>query len=119
MKKEVLRFVVVGCLAVAIQFAVYQLLLPLVSETWANTVGYAVSFCFNYLMSTRFTFQVKPDGRNAAGFAFSHLVNYLLQTLFLNVFLYWGVPSQWAQLPMFALCVPINFFMVRFFLKSF
>ena len=113
-----IRFVVVGVLAVAIQFGVYRLLLPAMSETWANTVGYAVSFCFNFLMSTYFTFQVKPDRRKAAGFALSHAVNYAMQTLTLWFFLYVGVPSEWAQLPMFAVCVPVNFLLVRFFLKK-
>lgn len=115
MKKEMIRFVIVGVIATAIQFGIYQLLLPVVNETTANTVGYIVSFCFNFFMSSYFTFQVKPDRRKAGGFALSHAVNYLLQTLFLNLFLLLGVPSQWAQLPMFAVCVPVNFMLVRFF----
>ncbi|MCI7475204.1 MAG: GtrA family protein, partial [Prevotella sp.] len=52
-----------------------------------------------------------------AGFAFSHAVNYVLQMLTLNLFLWVGVPKQWAPIPMFCICVPVNFVLVRFFLK--
>ena len=117
MKSEIVRFIIVGTLAVAVQFGVYQLLLPFVNETLANTAGYIVSFCLNFLLSTYFTFRVRPDRRKAAGFALSHVLNYLMQTLTLNLILAFGCPSRWAQLPMFALCVPLNFVLVRYFLK--
>ena len=117
MKREMLRFIIVGTLAVAIQFVVYRLALPFTNELLANTLGYLISFCFNFIMSTYFTFRVKPNRKRAQGFALSHVVNYLMQSLFLHIFLLLGAPSEWAQLPMFAVCVPLNFLMVRHFLK--
>ncbi len=118
MSGEMVRFALVGCLAVAVQMGVYQLLLPYAAEAVANTVAYVVSFALNFVLSTRYTFRVKASGRRALGFAFSHAVNYVMQTLALLLFLAMGVPPRWAQLPMFAVCVPLNFVLVRFFLKD-
>ncbi len=125
---EVIRFGIVGGTATLIQYGVYGLLLWLggdrLSEslhrlwpTMAMTVGYVVSFVFNFFASTRFTFRVKANARRGAGFALSHAVNYVLQMLTLNFFLWTGIPRAWAPVPMFCVCVPVNFLLVRFFLK--
>ena len=57
-----------------------------------------------------------PQGRGA-GFALSHAVNYLLQMATIHFFVWVGVPERLAPIPMFAICVPVNFLLVRFFLK--
>ena len=139
---ELLRFILVGTTAVVIQYLVYLILIhPSLSfsatlgkhpfglsgeglgvgsslpPTVANTVAYLVSFLFNYVASVRYTFRVKSSARRGLGFAFSHLVNYLLQTLLLTFFLWIGLDKGWAMLPVFAVCVPTNFLLVRKFLK--
>lgn len=124
---EVARFALVGTAATLIQYGVYALLLLLGGAlahggghawpTAAMTAGYAVSFVFNFFASTRFTFRVKATARRGAGFLLSHAVNYLLQMATLNLFLWMGVPKAWAPVPMFCVCVPVNFVLVRFFLK--
>lgn len=86
-------------------------------STVAMTIGYVVSFIYNFIASTRFTFRVKANARRGAGFLFSHVVNYSLQMLTLNLFLLLGISKQWAPIPMFCVCVPVNFLLVRFFLK--
>lgn len=115
---EVCRFLVVGVTAVAIQYGVYLLLVGRLSPAIANTIAYLVSFLFNYAASTRYTFRVRSSARRGMGFAFSHLVNYLLQTALLAFFLWLGVSKPLAMLPVFAICVPVNFLLVRFFLKT-
>lgn len=126
---EVIRFGIVGVTATLLQYGIYWLLTRCLTRdgmpqarlhfltSAAMTVGYAISFCFNFLASTRFTFRVKANARRGAGFLFSHAVNYLLQMLTLNLFLWMGTPRQWAPIPMFCVCVPVNFLLVRFFLK--
>ena len=114
---EVLRFAVVGVIATLIQYGVYFGLVLWLIPTFAMTIAYAVSFAFNFVASTRYTFRVKASARRGAGFALSHAVNYVLQMLTLNLFLWVGVPKQWAPIPMFCICVPVNFVLVRFFLK--
>lgn len=125
---EVIRFGIVGVTATLLQYFIYWLLLRLAIHwdveagthtlsTVAMTIGYVVSFIYNFIASTRFTFRVKANARRGAGFLFSHVVNYSLQMLTLNLFLLLGISKQWAPIPMFCVCVPINFLLVRFFLK--
>lgn len=115
---EVLRFGIVGMAAVLIQYGAYLLIVQWFSPTLANTIAYAISFIFNYVASTRFTFRVKSNVAHGAGFSFSHAVNYLLQTLLLNLFIFLGMSKQLAMIPMFAICVPVNFLLIRYFLKK-
>ena len=115
---EIIRFAVVGVVATIIQAAVYWLLVGWINYAIANTTAYLVSFLFNYVASTRYTFRVRSTAKRGAGFAFSHLVNYLLQTLILTAAIACGIDKRWALIPMFAICVPVNFVLVRFFLKG-
>ena len=125
---EVIRFGIVGVTATLLQYFIYWLLLRLAIHwdveagthtlsTMAMTIGYVVSFIYNFIASTRFTFRVKANARRGAGFLFSHVVNYSLQMLTLNLFLLLGISKQWAPIPMCCVCVPVNFLLVRFFLK--
>lgn len=125
---EVLRFGIVGVLATLIQYAVYRGLIffipadatPARAQVLSSvcmTIGYGISFVFNFFASTRFTFRVEANARRGAGFAFSHAVNYLLQMATLNFFLRIGLSKALAPVPMFCICVPVNFVLVRFFLK--
>ena len=114
---EVMRFGIVGVVATLIQYGVYYLLLPYMDERIALTIGYIVSFCCNYIMTTRFTFKVKASPKNAGGFALSHFLNWSLQVVSLSFFIWLGIPKEWAPIPMYMVCVPVNFLMVRFFVK--
>lgn len=133
---EIVRFAIVGTAATLIQYGIYWLLMhgshtAAPSDTpaagalhtghiWptvAMTLAYLASFVFNFIASTRYTFRVKANVRRGAGFALSHGVNYLLQMVTLNLFIALGVPKIWAPIPMFCICVPTNFILVRFFLK--
>lgn len=116
--REVVRFGIVGAVATLLQYGLYVLLNRLVHPTLANTIAYALSFAFNYVASTRYTFQVKSTARRGLGFAFSHLINYTLQTATLALMLWIGLPKDLALIPVFAICVPINFILVRYFLKK-
>ena len=115
---EIVRFSIVGSSAAAIQYSTYLLLICWLQPLIANTIAYLVSFIFNYIASTRYTFRVKSTTKRGAGFVFSHIINYLLQSGFLKLFLWLGFSKQIALIPMFAICVPINFLLVRFFLHK-
>ena len=116
--REAFRFVLVGIAATAIQYAVYLLLMGVCGISAALTIGYIVSLIFNFLMTTYFTFGVRPTTRKAGGFVFAHLVNYFLQLACLHFFVWIGVPKGLAPIPMYAVCVPVNFLLVRYFVKG-
>ena len=115
---EIVRFIIVGSSAAAIQYATYLLLIYWLQPLIANTIAYLISFTFNYIASTHYTFRVKSTTKRGAGFVFSHIINYLLQSGCLKLFLWLGFSKQIALIPMFAICVPINFLLVRFFLRK-
>lgn len=128
---EVVRFAIVGGIATVLQYVIYLAAMPLLANlipalgnsdhtlaTVANTLAYILSFIFNFIASTRYTFKVKANAKRGAGFTFSHIVNYSMQTLFLNLFVGLGLAKQMAMIPTLCICIPENFLLVRFFLKK-
>ena len=126
---EVIRFGIVGGLATVLQYGIYLAIMPVLSHfipqmgdhtlaTAAITNAYVVSFIFNFIASTRYTFKVKANAKRGAGFTLSHVVNYSMQTICLNLFVGLGLAKQWAMIPTLCICIPVNFILVRFFLKK-
>ena len=128
---EVVRFAIVGGIATVLQYVIYLAAMPLLANlipalgnsdhtlaTVANTLAYILSFIFNFIASTRYTFKVQATAKPGAGFTFSHIVNYSMQTLFLNLFVGLGLAKQMAMIPTLCICIPVNFLLVRFFLKK-
>lgn len=115
---QFLRFCINGVLAVAIQYAVYRLLIPWMNEFVANTIGYIVSFCFNFIATSYWTFRSRPSLKKLGGFGSSHIVNYLAQQAFLAMYLWLGVPKEYAALCAMASAVPINFAILRLVYKK-
>ena len=127
---EVIRFGIVGAVATILQYVIYLAAMPLLVSlipslsgddhtlaTVSNTLAYIISFIFNFIASTRYTFKVKANAKRGAGFTLSHIVNYSMQTLFLNLFVGLGLMKQIATIPTLCICIPINFLLVRFFPK--
>ena len=50
---EVIRFGIVGVLATILQYAIYWLLIRWLNPSVAMTIGYLISFAFNFVASTR------------------------------------------------------------------
>lgn len=113
-----IRFVVVGIIATAIHYGVYLLLNNWINVNIAYTLGYIISFVCNFFLSNYFTFKTKPTLKKSVGFTFSHATNYIMHMILLNIMLYVGVPKQFAPIPVLCIVVPMNFLLVRFFLKN-
>lgn len=110
---EILRFGIVGVIATIIHYGVYLLLKQWINVSVSYTLGYLISLCANFWLSNRFTFKTKPNVKKGVGFGLSHLVNYLLHIVFLNFFIWLGVSSNLAPIPVFFIVVPVNFLLVR------
>lgn len=109
-----IRFVIVGILATGIHYGIYLLLNQVIPANPAYAAGYVISFICNFFLTSRFTFKKKASVKKGLGFALSHLVNFLLHMLLLNVFLRLGVRESLAPIPVYCICVPVNFLLVRF-----
>lgn len=145
---QFVRFFVVGVGATLLQWGVFMALNFMLglkegqkfAHVCTSTVGYAVSFIANYIISLRWTFRTAGSKEKGIGFAFSHAVNLGMQTLLMLTFIEMGLGSWMADtmhsllpwlveklpvlvdgenlilLPVFVIVVPINFLLVRFFL---
>lgn len=112
---EIVRFGLVGTFATGVQYGFYVI--------FANAIGlravpsalisYGLSFVFNYLLSSYFTFKKRPDAENGIGFILSHLINMGLQTGLVAIFKE-IVGKTLALLPAMAICIPVNYCLVRF-----
>lgn len=112
---EILRFCIVGGLATAIQYGIYVVFVDAVGvkAVPSTLISYAISFIFNYILSSYFTFHKKPSTQNMLGFVCSHAINMGMQTGIVAIFK--GiVGNTLALLPAFGICIPLNYLMVRF-----
>ena len=122
--KEFFRFCIVGLMATAIHYGLYLLLLHVShveSEIWTNVayaMGYMVSWICNLYLTARFTFHEKVTFKRGVGFAVSHGINFLLHMIFLNLFMWIGMSSKLAPIPVYCIVVPINFILVRTVFKK-
>lgn len=115
---EVLRFVIVGIIATCIHYMVYWMFGLFMNDSIAFALGYCTSFIFNYILSNFFTFKSRPSIKNGVGFTLSHIINLGLQLILLNVFLSIDISNRIAPLFVWSITIPINFLLVRFFLKN-
>lgn len=115
---EILRFGVTGVVSTLATYLFYYIFLNWLNPTISFTIAYLIAMAINYVMTTSFTFKVKASKKNAAGFVVSNVINYGLCALFLNFFIWIGVSEKFAPIPMYMICIPINFLIVRYIMKK-
>lgn len=116
---EILRFGLVGGLCTIIQYGVYVVFVEAVKvpAVPSTMISYAISFIANFFLSSFFTFKSDPNTKKGLAFTASHIINMGMQTGFVAIFK--GIVGRTlALLPALAICVPLNYFMVRFAFKS-
>ena len=122
--QEFIRFVIVGVIATGIHYGIYLLLIHCVKTDgafWTNmayAIGYIISWFCNLWLTAHFTFRESVSLGRGVGFAICHAVNFGLHLLFLNLFLWMGIPKNWAPIPVYCIVVPINFVLVRTVFKK-
>lgn len=114
---EAFRFGMVGGLATALHYGIYYVLKGAVNVSVAYAVGYVLSFIVNFYLTSFFTFGTPPSWKKLVGMGGAHLLNFFLHLILLNIFLYLGISSTWAPVPVFAIAIPVNFLLVRFVFK--
>lgn len=118
-KAEAFRFMAVGGFATVLQYGIYVVFVHAVGTTAvvSTLISYAISFVANFFLSSYFTFRSDPNAKKGLAFTLSHLINMGLQTGFVAIFKGIVGPTL-ALLPALAICVPINFFLVRYAFKA-
>lgn len=114
---EFFRYGVVGAVTTALHYGIYWVLYRHINVNVAYSVGYITAFVLNFYLTCHFTFRVKPSWKRFAGMCSAHALNYLLQILFLNFFLWLGIAKGLAPVPVYAVAIPVNFFLLRLIFK--
>ncbi|MCM1369619.1 MAG: GtrA family protein [Candidatus Amulumruptor caecigallinarius] len=116
---EMIRFAMVGGFCTLLQYSIYVVFVNAVKvpAVVSTMISYAISFIANFFMTSFFTFKSGPTAKKGVGFALSHLVNMGMQTGLVAIFKGLVGPTL-ALLPALGICVPLNYFMVRFAFKS-
>ncbi|MDE5622113.1 MAG: GtrA family protein [Alistipes sp.] len=116
-----LRFAAVGAVATGINYATYTLLVlqfeELIPEA-AYVGAFCVSIVCNFLLSSYFTFDVRPTWTRAGKFLAAHLINLVNELILLRLWLWLGVPKLFAPPCVFLVAFPVNYFLVRFALRG-
>ncbi len=115
--REIIRFAIVGGICTLLHYALYLMMQLFIDVNIAYTLGYALSFIANFYLTAWFTFGSPPSWKKLFGMGGAHAVNYLLHIILLNLFIYIGIPQEWAPIPVFAIAIPLNFILVRFVFK--
>lgn len=116
---ELIRFGMVGGIATLVQYGIYVVFVDAVKvpAVVSTIISYAISFILNFILSNYFTFKTKPNALKGLGFTISHLINMGMQVGLVAIFK--GlVGNTLALLPAMAICIPVNYCMVRFALTS-
>ena len=108
--QEFIKFVIVGVISTGINYLIYYFLVKVnINLFIANTIGYAIAFCFNFIASNLFTFKTDPNVKRGTRFIFANIFNYLVQQLLLLFFHeVIKIPEAYAPIPGYFLAIPIN-----------
>lgn len=116
------RYGIVGTISTAIHYLMYLLFLSFFDRAEIHdnfnanisyALGYFIGFCFNYVLTTYFTFKTKANKKNAAGFTVSHVLNYMIEVGVLNGLLSLDFDRSVAGLIVIIVAVPINFVLLK------
>ena len=125
--RSAVRFVLVGALGTGLQYGIYYLLLGLFQQHWpemmiltslAFTIGYVMEMIYNYLLTSFYTFRVRPTWKNAGGFLVGRAINFVIQLLLLNCLIWLHMSEEWAGIAAIALAGVINYFVLLPFYKD-
>lgn len=118
-KGEIIRFGLTGGLCTVLQYGIYVVFVDAVKvpPVVSTLISYAISFIANFFLSSFFTFHSNPNAKKGLAFTLSHLINMGLQTGLVAIFK--GLVGRTlALLPALAICVPVNYFLVRYAFTS-
>jgi putative flippase GtrA len=111
---EAFRFLIGGGINTLLSYAIYWLLLPLLSYSFAYTISYAAAIFTGFAINSRFVFRIPWSWRKLAAFPLVQLLNYLLGlgTVIVCVH-YVGIDMRVAPVLATLIVLPANFLLTR------
>ena len=114
--KQFIRFCIVGGICTLLDASIYYLFCNSLGYTKSIIMGYLISLCLNYILTTYWTFSSKPTLLNAIGVIVVHLINCFivrlgLMHLFIDVF---DFNNSIAYIPTIIISILFSFCAIRF-----
>ena len=119
--REFVRFCIVGVICTIVDACIYYTVLQFASYPIALVCGYCLSLILNYFLTIYWTFEKKPNAKNAIGVVSAHLFNLFvvrmgLMYAFVNCA---SISEQIAYVPTLLISMITNFLIVRFVVNRF
>jgi len=115
---QFLRFLVVGGVNTGTTYLLYLLLLWLgASPLTAYNTSFVFGVFLSYVLNVKVTFQTKHSSRKLLSFPLVYVVQYAVGLLVLKVGLHFGLPAEFAAIPVVLINLPVTFLMSRLLLR--
>lgn len=113
--KEIMKFCCVGALSALIDVIVFNFFLLFSPYQVSVVAGFAISWLFNYILSSHWTFSEKPTVSNFVGMLLAHLTNLFvirmgIMYLFVDVL---TIHPRIAYIPTLMIAAVTSYFLVR------
>jgi len=118
--REFIRFCIVGVICTALDSAVFYTVRIFAPYQVALVSGYLLSLIANYFLTIYWTFQSKPNKKNAVGIIVAHLFNLFvvrmgLMYLFVDIM---DISDKIAYVPTLLISVVTNFIIIKFIVNK-
>ncbi len=117
-RAQFLRFLLNGCFAAAVHYAVYCVCQLWIEVNVAYAIGFVVSFLINYYTTCRFTFRQQPTWQHFLGFSGSHTVNFMLHVVLFWCCMQLGVHRLLAPVIVMGIAMLVQFSILRLVFKK-
>jgi hypothetical protein len=115
---EFLRFLICGFTTTVFSYLLYIILLFAIDYKYAYTLSFIFSILFSYFINTYVVFRKKFDRKKLIKFPLLYIIQYLLGLMLTIWFVsYCNFSAYLAPLIVVILTIPLNFIIVRFFLR--
>jgi putative flippase GtrA len=117
---EFVRFCIVGILCTGIDALLYYITKPTLNYQLALIIAYITSLLINYILTTYWTFKVKPSTKNLIGILGVHLSNLFI----IRMGLMWlftqkcNLSENIAYVPTLMISVLTTFILIRLVVKN-
>ena len=118
-EKEVFKFCIVGGSSALIDLIIYNIFLLFSPYQVSVVFGFAISWLYNYYLSSHWTFKEKPTAFNFVGMLLAHLFNLFVVRMGVMYFFVdiLDINPRIAYIPTLIIAAITSYFLVRFSFK--
>ncbi len=117
-KKQFLKFLVVGCANTGLGLIVYWILNVFIDYQLAYALAYIAGIVFSYVLNAKWVFNANLHWKTFVIFPLVYVVQLLLNMFLLHIFVErFGWSETWAPIVVIILSIPVTFLLSKFILE--